>query len=411
MSLRKVNGRWRFRFFENGSKSGARKQVTLEEGTTREEAKDAYQEALAKARKARKSPEERAKTTTFKELAAEYMDPVAGNTKMADSSRARHEEIIRLQLLPAFGGMLVGDMKAAHVEGWRTARLRTASAATVNREWTTLRAILNFGDARELIERNPIRRGAVKPYETAGRTDFFEPDEWKAFLSSFDDLEAWKSHLSQRRDDAVIRFTANGHPTGKGSRKPDSAATLAYLGRMRAMVPIFRAMFYTASRIGEILSLTWSAVDMRRGTITITQHKTKRKVSTGKTLPICAPLKALLQSLPAGVGDALVFRKADGSAFSYMEVARAFERGVTLSGVTRDLTPHAVRHTVGSWLTIAGHSERHIAELLGHAQRTITSRYAHLRKSALVPVLADLCRIESEGFKATEMAEMGDAGQ
>lgn len=407
--LKNVKGCWRFRYFENGSKSGTRKQVTLEKGTTYQEAKDKYAEAINEARKARRNPEERARTITFKELAAKYMDETTG-ANMADNSRARHEEILRLQLLPMFGHMTVTAIKTADVESWRAARLKKAAPATVNREWNCLRAVLNFGDARELIDRNPIRRGAVKPFATAGRTDYFEPDEWRAFLAAFDDVEAWKTHLTQRREETVVRFTANGHPTGKGSRRPDSDATLAYLARLRAMVPIFRTMFYCGARIGEVLAMTWSAVDVRRGTIAVTQFKTRRKVGAPKVLPICPPLRAILQSLPAGVGDALVFRKADGSPFTYMEVARAFERGVKLAGITADLTPHTVRHTVGSWLTIAGHSERHIAELLGHAQRTITSRYAHLRKSALVPVLSDRCRIEAEGFRENEISEAGSEG-
>lgn len=408
MSLRKLkDGRWRFRFFENGMKSGQRKQVTLSKEKTRAEAKDIYLQTLAKAQARNGS---RSKTITFAELASEYMDETTG-PKLAEKSRERHEEILRIHLLPVFGHMVVPSIKAADVEHWRATRLEKAAPATVNREWNAFRAILNFGDARELIERNPIRRGAVKPYETTGRTEFFEPDEWQRFLAAFDDENAWKEHLSQRRDETVVRFTAGGHPTGKGSRRADSAATLAYLARLRAMVPIYRAMFYTASRIGEVLSLTWSAVDLKRGTITITQHKTKRKVSAPKTLPMCAPLRALLQSLPAGVGDVLIFRKADGSPFTYMEVARAFARAVSLSGGDAALTPHSVRHTVGSWLTIAGHSERHIAEILGHAQRTITSRYAHLRKSALVPVLADLCRIEADGFRDSEVSEMGGEGK
>lgn len=400
MSLRKLkDGRWRFRYFDNGSKTGSRKQVTIAKNTTREEAKRIYHQTLAKAQARRGG---RTRTITFAELASEYMDHTTG-ALLAEKTRERHEQILRLHLLPVFGHMLVREIKTADVESWRTARLAKATPGTVNREWNAFRAVLNFGDARELIERNPIRRGAIRPYETVGRTDFFEPEEWRAFLAAFDSEEGWKSHLAIRRNEASLRFTTAGHPTGTGSRRPDSPSTLAYIARLRSMVPLIRTLLYTAARIDEILTLTWSAVDFRRGTITITQHKIKRKVGAPKAVPICPPLRTVLQSLPSGVGDALVFRKADGSGYTYREVERAFKKARLMAGVDESLTIHSVRHTVGSWLTIAGHSERHIAELLGHAQRSVTSRYAHLRKSALVPVLADLCRIENEGFRKTEV--------
>jgi len=148
------------------------------------------------------------------------------------------------------------------------------------------------------------------------------------------------------------------------------------------------------------------AVDLKREIITIHQHKTR----TPKTLPMCVPLRALLQSLPPGVANALVFRKADGSAFYPMEIQRAFAVALKLSGSNPALSVHSIRHTVGSWLTIAGHPERHVAEVLGHSLQSITRRYAHLAKGSLRPVLDDLVRIEAEGFRLEEKGEKTAAG-
>jgi integrase len=135
--------------------------------------------------------------------------------------------------------------------------------------------------------------------------------------------------------------------------------------------------------------------------VTIHQHKTR----TAKSVPICAPLRALLQSLAPGVGNALVFRKADGSGFYPMEIQRAFAVALKLSGANPALSVHSIRHTVGSWLTIAGHPDRHVAEVLGHSLQSITRRYAHLGKGSLRPVLDDLVRIEVEGFRDHEKGE------
>lgn len=167
--------------------------------------------------------------------------------------------------LPVFGHMLVDSIKAHRVARWQRERLSDAKPATVNREWSVMKAVLNFGEAKELIERNPIRRGAVKLLRTDNmRTAFFEPEEWRLFVGIFDDPVLWQQHLARLRGNAVPRLALAGQQTGVGARRPNSHASAAYLERLRATVPIFHALFYTGSRLGEILNLTWGAVDLKR---------------------------------------------------------------------------------------------------------------------------------------------------
>jgi len=93
-----------------------------------------------------------------------------------------------------------------------------------------------------------------------------------------------------------------------------------------------------------------------------------------------------------------------------MEIQRAFAVALKLSEGNPALSVHSIRHTVGSWLTIAGHPERHVAEILGHSLQSVTRRYAHLAKGSLRPVLDDLVRIESEGFRPEEKGEKSAEG-
>jgi integrase len=163
-------------------------------------------------------------------------------------------------------------------------------------------------------------------------------------------------------------------------------------------VPIFRALLYTGSRLGEILSLTWGNVDLKRDLVKIHQHKTKNS----KSLPISTAFRSLLLSLSPGVGNALVFRKADGSSFQTIETQRAFAVALLVANLSKDVSVHSIRHTVGSWLTIAGHPERHVAEILGHSLQTVTRRYSHLSGGSLRPVVEDIVRIERDGFREQE---------
>jgi len=256
MSLRKLaDGRWRLRYHYNGSKTGKRAQETLPADLSAKEAKRIYLQRLAAASMRHGMSVRR---VTFAELSAEYLadhGPV-----MAENSVERAEDTLELHILPVFGHMLVESIKAHHVARWQRERLSAgAKPATVNREWSVMKAVLNFGEAKELIERNPIRRGAVKLLRADNmRTAFFEPEEWRAFTTAFDDVQAWQRYLARLRGNAVPRLTLAGQETGVGSRRPNSDASTAYLQRLGATVPIFRALFYTGSRLGEILTLTWA---------------------------------------------------------------------------------------------------------------------------------------------------------
>jgi integrase len=404
MSMRRLaDGRYRLRYHFNGTKTGKRAQETLPANLSAKEAKRIYLERLSAASMRHGTT---ARRITFSELAAEYL--AEHGPIMAPNSLERASAALKLHILPVFGHMLVESIKAHQIARWQRERLSArAKPASVNREWTVMKAILNFGEAKELIERNPIRRGAVRLLKAHNmRTGFFEPDEWRAFITAFDDPDRWKAHLTLVRSLGKARQTVEGSPLGSGSRRPDSEATKAYLNRLRAAVPIFRALLYTGSRLGEILSLTWGNVDLKRDLVTIYQHKTKN----AKSLPISSAFRSLLLSLLPGVGNALVFRKPDGSAFGPMEIQRAFDVALRLARLREDVSVHSIRHTVGSWLTIAGHPERHVAEILGHSLQNVTRRYAHLSRGSLRPVVEDIARIECEGFRDPKATSGHDHG-
>ncbi len=48
-----------------------------------------------------------------------------------------------------------------------------------------------------------------------------------------------------------------------------------------------------------------------------------------------------------------------------------------------DVTFHTLRHTAGSWMAQAGHSQVQIAKVLGHATTATTDRYMHLSPAHL----------------------------
>jgi integrase len=245
-----------------------------------------------------------------------------------------------------------------------------------------VKAILNKGEAWGLIERNPIRRGSVPMLAVEnGRLVFFEAEEWQRFITALDDEAAWRRYIAQVRTLGPVKLgLASADPRRYGGgRRPDSEATAEYRKRLQATMPLWKALLYTGSRLGEIVGLTWADVDFERAVISIRQEKTGKR----KTTPISAVLREVLLALPRGVGAARVFTRPDGSAFSVREAQRAFSVARRLAGLRAELTPHSLRHTFASWLAIAGTPLRTIQELLGHRDLRMTIRYAHLSPAHL----------------------------
>ena len=328
---------------------------------------------------------------TIAQLARAYVE--------AHPDSERHASIIRCHLVPFFGLIAAANLKPADVRRYQRKRATDGvSPDTVDREWNALRAILNFAEAEERIHRNPIRRGAV-PRIGAGesRKEFFEPEEWRAFLSTFDDEGAFMARLMREREAGPIRIVA-GRTFGSGKRRPDSEATRLQFARFRELKPFFRGLFYGCARQGELSDLRGRHVDLRRDLVTLYQEKTRKP----KTVPIAAPWRAELEAMPRGLPDAYVYRRESGTPIGDQEARRAFAMALDLADIRKDMTPHSIRHTVLSWLAMAGVSAAHRDEIAGHARTNVGDGYAHLTRDALIPVVALLVRIEAEGFTATE---------
>ncbi|HMJ86922.1 MAG TPA: tyrosine-type recombinase/integrase [Vicinamibacterales bacterium] len=331
------------------------------------------------------------KSITVAQIAKAYVEEGSGGK--------REEQILRLHVVPELGTYAVTELKPILIRRWQRRRIENgASPDTVNREWNALRAVLNFAEREELVERNPIPRRAIALLESQGpRRDFFEPEEWNRLLAGLDDERAFNELLARERTGGPVRMIAD-RAYGSGKRRPESDASQEQFARLRELQPFMRAMLYTCARVGELVGLRWKDVDLRRGSVTLYQEKTKKE----KVLPIAAPLMAILEARPRGLPHAVVFTRSTGEPFYYEEVLRAFRLAMRIAGIQKKLVPHSIRHTVQSWLAIVGVPEAHRKEIAGHSRRSVTDGYSHLTRGSLVPVMATLARIEAEGFREEE---------
>lgn len=134
-----------------------------------------------------------------------------------------------------------------------------------------------------------------------------------------------------------------------------------------------RLLIFTGCRLGEILNLRWSEVDLERGLLFLPDSKTGRK-----TVVLAGPAIALLEDLPR-VGFYVISGESAGENDEKprTDLNRAW-RAIRRRAGLEDVRIHDLRHSFASVGAGAGLGLPIIGKLLGHAQASTTQRYAHL---------------------------------
>jgi integrase len=311
----------------------------------------------------------------FRALVARYLAIKGPN--LSPGWKQTVEGYLRLHILPALGDRIVETLKAVDLEEYRNRRREQRTAnCSINHEIAIVLAILRFAEASELIDRNPIPRGRIRPLPEQPRTAFFSREDWQRFSNAFNDSEGWNAYqaATRRFGPVVVDPEAGTARRYGGGLRPGSEASEDYRKRLKAAMDVFRAVLLTGSRIGEILTLTWDRVDLQRNAVRIYQSKAKRD----KTIPLTAALREVLLRQPRGIGAAPVFQRPGGGPWDSARIEKAFRLARQLSGIRGELTIHSLRHTAASWLTIEGTPERFVRDYLGHSDVAMTARYSHL---------------------------------
>jgi integrase len=140
-----------------------------------------------------------------------------------------------------------------------------------------------------------------------------------------------------------------------------------------SLYPIVVLALSTGARKMELLTLTWPAVDLRRGRIIL--HDTKNRER--RTVPLVDHALALIEQLAQArrPETPLLFPRPDGRKPLRLEYA--WQRARQQAGIA-DFRFHDLRHSVASYLAMNGASLMEIAVVLGHKTLEMVRRYAHL---------------------------------
>ena len=145
----------------------------------------------------------------------------------------------------------------------------------------------------------------------------------------------------------------------------------------------------TGLRYGELSELRWSDIDPDTHNLTVRRNFVQGVIETpknGKPRDIPIPDKAwevLMEYRQPGYSlNDLVFESPIGTRRIRRRAEVGLKRTCKRAGL-RHIGWHVLRHTFASHLVLAGRQIPEIQKLLGHADISITMRYAHVGKSQL----------------------------
>lgn len=130
----------------------------------------------------------------------------------------------------------------------------------------------------------------------------------------------------------------------------------------------------TGMRMGEILALTWTGVDLFRRTVTVFRSKNGER----RTIPVNSIVLDLLKhkyAVRSGMTDC-VFHSQTGTSLDGSNIRRGLNAALTLAKI-HDFHFHDLRHTFATRIVQAGVDLYKVQRLLGHKSPIMTQRYAH----------------------------------
>ncbi len=256
---------------------------------------------------------------------------------------------------------------------------------------TDLQILSAWLNARNLDLRSAQRADLLDYLAARARSDF-SPRSTARLLSALRRFYQYLSREGGIAEDPSARIAAPklGRPLPKLLTEEEVEALLAapatenLLGlRDRAMLELFYAC---GLRVTELVSLTFSQINLRQGVLRITGKGNKeRLVPFGEEA--AAWLERYVQTarpeLARGQASSMLFPGRHGEALSRQAFWYRIRHYAQRAGITKHLSPHTLRHAFATHLLNHGADLRVVQLLLGHSDLSTTQIYTHIARERL----------------------------
>jgi len=292
-----------------------------------------------------------AESTTLSEALDRYAQEVSSKKKGAYQESRRIENLKRHKLAKRF----LSSIQGKDIAEYRDERLKSVSQASVRLELALLSHLFNTAIREWGMNGilNPVTQIRL-PKKAISRDRRLFPGEEEKLLAECDKY----------------------------------GGDLPYVARL-ALV--------TGMRRGELASLTWDNIDLKKRTATLPETKTGEK----RGVPLSSEAVQILRDIP---------RRLDGKVFGFIDshsITTAFIRSVTRARSTyekecedkgenpdpsflKNLTFHDLRHEATSRFFELGLDTPFVKKITGHKTYQMLDRYTHLRAEDIAERLDQL---------------------
>jgi integrase len=227
---------------------------------------------------------------------------------------------------------------------------------TINRELALMRKMFNemIKDKYINVKMNPV--SLVDGFEEIEKERILTPDEVSKILAEIEKADKRYKHL---KDIIIIGLN-------------------------------------TAMRMGEILAMEKSWIDLKTGIINVPRHSQKRGKKV-KKVPVNFVIRPILSRLLKQNRDSAYLFVNSKTNKPYTSVQNAWDTILDKAGIAGKphidkLRLHDLRHTCATNLARAGKDIKLIAQYLGHADVKTTARYIHYQEEDLQKAAEELGR-------------------
>lgn len=156
---------------------------------------------------------------------------------------------------------------------------------------------------------------------------------------------------------------------------PDPATSRGL--RDRAMLQV---MYAAGLRVSELVKLPQSAVDLRRGLVSVVGKGGKQRlVPIGEVaMQSVEHYVRDARSRVAGTRDTVLFLSPRGGAMTRQGFWKLIVRYARGAGIIKPISPHKLRHSFATHLLQNGADLRAVQAMLGHADIATTEIYTHV---------------------------------
>jgi site-specific recombinase XerD len=164
---------------------------------------------------------------------------------------------------------------------------------------------------------------------------------------------------------------------------------------------IFEVFYSAGLRKSELICLQLDDISYDDGVIMVREGKggKDRVVPVGtRSLEALRRYVRLARSILVHGETSLLFLSIKGCALGEVGVIESVKRTAKAAGITRNISPYAVRHTCATHMLNRGADIRYVQEFLGHESLSTTQVYTHVSIDKLKETHRNCHPREQSGF-------------